>query len=79
MLRTPTRIAVGAASLLVVAASVLAVAASAQSGSRADHRGRPLHVFKECSDHGVRHRSVSSAVRVESVTTREDRRCHVLH
>ena len=51
MLRTPTRIAVVAASLLVVAASVLAIAASAQSGSRADDRGRPLHVTKECSEY----------------------------
>lgn len=51
MLRTPTRIAVVAASLLVVAASVLAVAASAQSGSRADHRWRPFHLTKECSQH----------------------------
>lgn len=51
MLRTPTRIAVVAASVLVVAASVLAVAAFAQSGSRADHRGRPLHVTKECSQY----------------------------
>lgn len=48
MLRTPTRIAVVAASLLVVAATVLAVAASAQSGSRADHRTRPFHLTKEC-------------------------------
>lgn len=48
MLRTPTRIAVVAASLLVVAASVLAVAASAHSDSRGD-RGRALHVEKECS------------------------------
>jgi hypothetical protein len=52
MLRTPTRIAVVAASsFLVVAASVLAVAASAQSGSRADHRNRPLHIVKECSEY----------------------------
>ena len=50
MLRTPTRIAVVAASLLVVAASLLAVAASGQSGSRADHRGRALHIVKECSE-----------------------------
>ena len=51
MLGTPTRIAVVAASLLVVAASLLAVAASAHSGSRADNRGRPLHVKKECSEY----------------------------
>jgi hypothetical protein len=46
--RAQRRVLVVAASLLVVAASALAVTASAQSGSRANHRIRPLHVTKEC-------------------------------
>lgn len=74
MLRTPTRVAVVAASLLVVAASVLAVAASAKSGSRADHRGRALHVIKECSEHsggiGAYCTVTSSNVRAIRVGTR---------
>jgi hypothetical protein len=49
--RAPARVLVVAVSLLVVAASVLAVTASAQSGSRSNHRARPLHVTKECSQY----------------------------
>jgi len=46
--RASTRVLVAATSLVVVAASVLAVTASAQSGARANHRARPLHLTKEC-------------------------------
>lgn len=49
--RAPTRVLVVAVSLLVVAASVLAVTASAQSGAGANHRVRPFHLTKECSQH----------------------------
>ena len=48
MRKPPTRVLVVATSLVVVAASVLAVTASAQSGARANHRARPLHLTKEC-------------------------------
>jgi hypothetical protein len=48
MRKAPTRVLVVAASLAVVAASVLAVTASAQSGARANHPARPLHLTKEC-------------------------------
>jgi len=48
MNRAPTRVLVVATSILVVVASVLAVSASAQSGARANHRARPLHLRKEC-------------------------------
>ena len=48
--RAPTRVLVVAVSLLVVVTSVLAVTASAQSGSRSDHRNRPFHLTKECSE-----------------------------
>ena len=50
MRKTPTRVLVAATSLLVVAASVLAVTASAQSGA-ANHRTRPFHLTKECSEY----------------------------
>jgi len=46
--RPPTRVLVIAVAMLVVAASVLAMTASAQSGARANHRVRPLHLTKEC-------------------------------
>ena len=49
--RAPRRVLMVAVSLLVVAASVLAVTASAQSGSQPNHRNRPFHLTKECSEY----------------------------
>lgn len=72
--RAPKRVLVVAVSLLLVAASVLAVTASAQSESRSDHRNRPFHLTKECSEHdggiGAYCTVTSSNVRAITVGTR---------
>jgi hypothetical protein len=49
--RAPTHVLMVAVSLLVVAAAVFAVTASAESGSRSNHRNKPFHLTKECSQH----------------------------
>jgi hypothetical protein len=63
-----------ALALAVATAASLAAAAAAGSGSRADHRGRPLHVTKECSEYsggiGAYCTVTSSNLRAISVGTR---------
>lgn len=49
--KAPARVLVVAFSFLAVVASVLAVTASAQSGAGPNHRTRPFHLTKNCSEH----------------------------
>ena len=71
--RVSRRFLVVAGSVLALAASVLPVTASAQSGSP-DHRARPFHLTKECSEHdggiGAYCTVTSSNVRAITVGTR---------